>query len=126
MFLKGTAMYKFLILVTIVLFPNLSFAQENSKPQFNLPTLIQCGQSSAVWDILQNKYQEKPFALGIGSLIRNDGLPVSGDLVMWTNPDKKSFTVSVTFPEVGVTCMIVNGREFQLLEGYETKSGLRL
>lgn len=126
MFLKGNTMYKILILVAIILFPTLSFAQQKNKPDFNLPTLIQCGQSSAVWDMLQNKYQEEPFALGVGTLIRNDGLPVSGDLVMWTNKDKKSFTVSVTFPEVGVTCMIVNGREFQLLDGFETKSGLRL
>ena len=87
-------MYKILILVAIILFPTLSFAQQKNKPDFNLPTLIQCGQSSAVWDMLQNKYQEEPFALGVGTLIRNDGLPVSGDLVMWTNKDKKSFTVS--------------------------------
>lgn len=117
-------MFRNVIFTILLLFPSLVSAQEIAKPDFNLPTLIQCGQSSTVWEMLQDKYKEEPFALGRGSLTRNDGKPVSGDLVMWTNREKKSFTVTVTFPPAGITCMIVNGREFQILESFETKSKL--
>jgi hypothetical protein len=76
-----------------------------------------CNTSELVIDILQEKYNEEPVGLGMGSIYGPDGKPRPGQLVIWKNNTTKTFTVTFTPQDTDLMCFISSGKDLTFLIG---------
>ena len=88
-------------------------AQEQKKEQSSVQLPI-----AATCDITENivkyvaSFDEKPFSKKDAVVSASDGNALKGVLVIYVNPETKSNTVVMHFPEDGVSCVLAIGENF--------------
>lgn len=76
----------------------------------NLPVMLDCGPITSIMEILQN-YKEVPTATGDASWRIPNGQMLKGRMVIWINPDTKSFSITIQ-PSEEMACIFLPGMNF--------------
>lgn len=87
-------------------------AQENTpgNTRLILPTLADCDTTEKIFDEIANQFGEEPVAMGSGIIqVLKTGEMKPGHVGIWVN-EGVSFSITITFPEDGITCMVIPGR----------------
>ena len=74
-----------------------------------------CGSSEITQEWLEEQ-QELPFAGGPGAIRLPDDLIATGDWKIYVNPNSKSFSIMMFFPEDDMVCLIGAGQLFTPLK----------
>jgi hypothetical protein len=84
-----------------------------------LPSMLDCGKRAALAEIT-SRYNEKPFSLSTGFLMTPRGQLVTGQTVMFLNPDTGTYTIIQYFEQESALvdgCIIHSGINFQPFSG---------
>jgi hypothetical protein len=76
----------------------------------NLPVMLDCGPIASIMEILQN-YKELPTATGDASWRIPNGQMLKGRMVIWINPQTKSFSITIQ-PNEDMACIFLPGMNF--------------
>src|SRR6056300_1469441 len=117
---------KSLAVILAILASSATYAQESETPEptqppvssaIMLPLVMPCNESQIIYDMLQGEpYTESPIALGQGNIFRPGGQPVSGQLTLWYNTEKKkNFTIVFTMTGANISCIISSGVNMELI-----------
>lgn len=105
-------------LLVLALMISSAAAQENppGDPRLILPTLADCNTTEKVFDDLVNKFGEEPVAIGNGMIqVLKTGELKPGHVAIWYN-EGVSFTITITFPEDSMTCIIIPGNQLMFVK----------
>lgn len=95
-----------IILLMLAVNPALSEPENQSEMVFPVPTSMICTPVPPD-DLLQQRFGELEFVNGVAQLFLGDGSIVEGELLMFVNPDTRTFTV--LFHSGELYCAIITG-----------------
>jgi len=103
--------------IALLLSATCSFAQEeNNKPPSSVKrfaNIVECDLLTKLTKIVID-WEEQPIGIGKSLMISPDGNPIRGEIMLFWNPDTKSYTLIMKMDEQ-YGCLISVG-EMQLLQ----------
>ena len=90
------------------------YGEELPEGTIQLPSSLVCGDYKQNLEQLQDKYDERPFINGTGTVLTPDwNRAYPGSMRMFFNPDKGTYTIFLDI-EKRITCLVITGSELEV------------
>ena len=100
-------------LSTLLLGSTLAITTSVKAEQKLFPVLLPCNtEPSSILNLVQDKYEELPFATAQGLVQSQDGEWFNGLVIQTVNPETRTFSVIWIDPQSGAECMVTTGKDF--------------
>ena len=86
--------------------------QAPQSPIQKWPTMVDCGPTQVILGLGKGKYKEQEFILSNGMVQLPDGRILAAPMLIYLNPQTKTFTVVAHFPNA-ISCIITSGKDMQ-------------
>lgn len=91
-----------------------ALAQQTEPEALYFNSANQCLPREQLKEILEERYDQEPFVIGLGAVKSATNFQVyQGLMLMYANPKTKSYTIIIYFEEDDVSCVLISGDQFQ-------------
>lgn len=96
-----------------VLTPALAQEPESEIDAMSMYSMNTCAETEYVENWLSVNSKEVPVVKGNGAIMSLNGEAFAGIWKVWANPETRSFTILIEFPEDGMTCVVGLGEQLE-------------